>query len=45
MANTDLNRYFFKKAHNGSAYQVTMNGDNVLPVVGCVQGVDFSPYF
>lgn len=27
------------------AYQVTMNGDNVLPVVGCVQGVKFSPYF
>lgn len=27
------------------AYQVTMNGDNVLPVVGCVQGIDFSPCF
>jgi hypothetical protein len=26
-------------------YEVTMNGDNVLPVVGCVQGKDFSPYF
>ena len=26
-------------------YEVTMNGDNVLPVVGCIQGKDFSPYF
>ncbi len=26
-------------------YEVTMNGDNVLPVPGCVQGIDFSPYF
>lgn len=26
-------------------YDVTMNGDNVLPVLGCVQGIDFSPYF
>ncbi len=26
-------------------YEVTMNGDNVLPIVGCVQGIDFSPYF
>ncbi|VXB84684.1 conserved hypothetical protein [Flavobacterium sp. 9AF] len=27
------------------AYEVTMNGDNVLPIVGCIQGKDFSPYF
>ncbi|MFB9098197.1 MULTISPECIES: hypothetical protein [Flavobacterium] len=27
------------------AYDVTMNGDNVLPIVGCIQGKDFSPYF
>ncbi|NHN24560.1 hypothetical protein FIA58_002630 [Flavobacterium jejuense] len=26
-------------------YEVTMNGDNVLPIVGCIQGRDFSPYF
>jgi hypothetical protein len=26
-------------------YEVTMNGDNVLPVPGSVQGIDFSPYF
>lgn len=26
-------------------YEVTMNGDNVLPIVGCIQGIDFSPYF
>lgn len=26
-------------------YDVTMNGDNVLPIVGCIQGIDFSPYF
>ena len=26
-------------------YEVTMNGDNVLPVAGCIQGIDFSPYF
>jgi hypothetical protein len=26
-------------------YEVTMNGDNVLPVVGGIQGIDFSPYF
>jgi hypothetical protein len=26
-------------------YDVTMNGDNVLPIVGCIQGKDFSPYF
>jgi hypothetical protein len=26
-------------------YDITMNGDNVLPVVGCIQGKDFSPYF
>lgn len=26
-------------------YEVTMNGDNVLPMVGCFQGIDFSPYF
>lgn len=28
-----------------SEYEVTMNGDNVVPIVGCIQGVDFSPYF
>lgn len=28
-----------------SEYEVTMNGDNVLPVPGCIQGIDFSPYF
>jgi hypothetical protein len=26
-------------------YEVTMNGDNVLPIVGCIPGIDFSPYF
>jgi hypothetical protein len=26
-------------------YEVTMNGDNVLPIIGCIQGIDFSPYF
>ncbi|KAA2220340.1 tunnelling fold family protein [Chryseobacterium sediminis] len=26
-------------------YEVTMNADNVLPVPGAIQGIDFSPYF
>ncbi|WP_153394475.1 tunnelling fold family protein [Chryseobacterium vaccae] len=26
-------------------YEVTMNGDNVLPIAGCIQGIEFSPYF
>jgi hypothetical protein len=26
-------------------YEVTMNGDNVLPIPGCIQGIEFSPYF
>lgn len=26
-------------------YEITMNGDNVLPIPGCIQGIDFSPYF
>jgi hypothetical protein len=30
---------------NCNEYEVTMNGDNVLPVPGCMQGIDFSPYF
>lgn len=25
--------------------EVTMNDDNVLPIVGCIKGIDFSPYF
>jgi hypothetical protein len=26
-------------------YDVTMNADNIIPIPGCVQGIDFSPYF
>lgn len=25
--------------------EVTMNDDNVLPIVGCIQGIDLLPYF
>jgi len=30
---------------NCAFYTVTMNSDNIIPIPGCVQGKDFSPYF
>lgn len=26
-------------------FDVTMNSDNIVPIIGCVQGIDFSPNF